>query len=187
MLNIATNRLPLNRKTMKIHSVIIVLCFLVTSCGVQGSYDYDRNFDFSKAQFYNYYPSMVSGLSQLDEKRLIRSVDSLMQARGYELSESPDLYINFKSSSRPKPVNSSVGIGIGGTNRNIGGGVSVGIPLGQQDQYREIIFDIVDVVNDELIWQAVSETTISESMSPAVREAHMKALVDKVFSKYPPR
>lgn len=171
---------------MKIRVAVIVLCLLVASCGVQVAYDYDKNFDFSKAQTYNYFPSMISGLSQLDERRLIRSVDSLMHARGYKTSESPDLYINFKSSSRPKPVNSAVGIGIGGTNRNIGGGVSVGIPIGQPDQYREIIFDIIDVMNDELIWQAVSETTISESTTPAVRESKMKALVDKVFSKYPP-
>lgn len=172
---------------MKTRVTILVLCFLVASCGVQVAYDYDRNFDFSKVQTYNYYPSMVSGMNQLDEKRLIRSVDSLMHSRGYQTSESPDLYINITSSSRPKPVNSAVGIGIGGTNRNIGGGVSVGIPIGQQDQYREIIFDIIDVMNDDLIWQAVSESTISESMTPKVREAKMKTVVNKVFSKYPPR
>src|SRR5690606_26977923 len=136
---------------------------------------------------YNYFPSMQSGLSQLDERRLLRSVDSLMRSRGYKTSESPDLYIILKSSSRPKPVNSAVGIGIGRTNRNIGGGVSVGIPIGQPDQYREIIFDIIDVIHDELLWHAVSEATISESMTPMVREAKMTALVDKVFSKYPPR
>jgi len=172
---------------MKIRAALIVLCVLVAGCGVQVAYDYDKNFDFSKARSYNYYPSMQSGLSQLDEKRLLKSVDSLMHSRGYNISDSPDLYINLKSSSRPKPVNSAVGIGIGGTNRNIGGGVSVGIPIGQPDQYREIIFDIIDVINDELIWQAVSEATISESMTPMVREAKMTALVDKVFSKYPPR
>ncbi|WP_417358963.1 DUF4136 domain-containing protein [Galbibacter sp.] len=172
---------------MKIRVAVIVLCLLVAGCGIQVAYDYDNNFDFSEVQTYNYYPSMSSGLSQLDEKRLLRSVDSLMHARGFKTSESPDLFINIKSSSRPKPVNSAVGIGIGGTNRNIGGGVSVGIPVDKQDQYREIIFDIIDVMNDDLIWQAVSETTISESMTPLVREAKMKAVVDKVFSKYPPR
>ena len=172
---------------MKIRVAVIVLGLLVSSCGVQVAYDYDKDFDFSNAQTYNYYPSMQSGLSQLDERRLLRSVDSLMRSRGYKTSESPDLYINIKSSSRPKPVNSAVGIGIGGTNRNIGGGVSVGIPIGQKDEYREIIFDIIDVLNDDLIWQAVSESVMSEAMTPEVREAKMKAVVDKVFSKYPPR
>ena len=180
-------RSALKLKTMKPHIVIIVLCFLVSSCGVQVAYDYDRNFDFSKAQTYNYFPSMNSGMNQLDEKRLLRSIDSLMHSRGYRSSESPDLFINIKSSNRPKPVNSAVGIGIGGTNRNIGGGVSVGIPIGQPDQYRQIIFDIIDVMNDELIWQAVSQSTVSESMTPKAKEAKIKSIVNKVFSKYPPR
>lgn len=172
---------------MKPHIVIIILCFFVSSCGVQVAYDYDRNFDFSKAASYNYFPSMQSGMNQLDERRLIRSIDSVMHSRGYRSSESPDLYINIKSSSRPKPINSAVGIGIGGTNRNIGGGVSVGLPIGQPDQYHQIIFDIIDVMNDELIWQAVSESIVSESLTPKERDAKMKAIVNKVFSKYPPR
>lgn len=172
---------------MKTSLAIIVLSFIVTGCGVQVAYDYDRNFNFSKVRTYDYYPSMQSGMSQLDERRLMRSLDSLMASRGYQIGVSPDVYINIKSSSRPKPVNSAVGIGIGGSSRNIGGGVSVGVPIGQPDQYREIVFDLVDVKNDELIWQAVSESTISTSMTPEARAAQLKSVVDKVFSKYPPR
>lgn len=172
---------------MKIRLVVIAFCLLVSSCGVQVAYDYDRNFDFLKVQTYDYYPSMQSGMSGLDERRLVRSLDSLMTSRGYQIAASPDVYINIKSSSRPKPVNNSVGIGIGGSSRNIGGGVSVGVPIGQQDQYREIVFDVVDVMNDELVWQAVSESTLSSTMTPKAREAKMKAVVEKVFAKYPPR
>ncbi|WP_335965978.1 DUF4136 domain-containing protein [Galbibacter sp. PAP.153] len=172
---------------MKTLFASICICFLIYSCsGVKVTYDYDKKTDFSQFKTYGFYPKMQSGLSQLDEKRLFRSIDSVMQARGYENSASPDLYINIESSNRPKPVNSSVGIGIGGSNRNIGGGVSVGVPIGQQDQYRQIVFDLVDVDNDELIWQAVSEGTISEAMTPAMREAKLKEVVEKVFSKYPP-
>ena len=55
------------------------------------------------------------------------------------------------------------------------------------EAYREIIFDIVDATEDELIWQAVSEGTISEQMTPEIRDAKLKAVVDKVFSNYPPQ
>lgn len=163
-------------------------CLILCACGsVQVAYDYDKKKDFSNYKSYDYYPEMESGLSDLDNKRLFRHLDSLLKTRGYEYSTTPDIYINIKTSTRPKPSNSSVGIGIGGTGRNIGGGVSVGLPVGGAEQYREIIFDIVDATEDELIWQAVSEGTISEQMTPEIRDAKLKAVVDKVFSNYPPQ
>ncbi|MEL4306540.1 DUF4136 domain-containing protein [Joostella sp. CR20] len=166
----------------------LLCCLFFYACGsVQVAYDYDKKTDFSQFKSYDYYPNMESGLSELDNKRLFRHLDSLLQTRGYEYSTTPDIYINIKTSNRPKPSNSSVGIGIGGTGRNIGGGVSVGVPLGGNEQYREIVFDIVNATEDELIWQAVSEGTISEQMTPEIRDAKLKAVVDKVFSNYPPK
>src|SRR5690606_12885581 len=105
---------------MKQHIVIIILCFFVSSCGVQVAYDYDRNFDFSKAASYNYFPSMQSGMNQLDERRLIRSIDSVMHSRRYRSSESPDLCSSIRRSSRPTPINRAEGTAIGGTNGNVG-------------------------------------------------------------------
>ncbi|WP_417443647.1 DUF4136 domain-containing protein [Joostella sp.] len=166
----------------------LLCCLLLFSCtSVQVAYDYDKKVDFSQFKSYDYFPNMESGLSDLDTKRLFRNIDSLLQSRGYKYSSTPDIYINIKTSNRPKPSNSSVGIGIGGTGRNIGGGVSVGVPLGGNESYREIIFDIVDADEDELVWQAVSEGTVSEQMTPEMRNAKLKEVVEKVFSSYPPK
>ncbi|QLE00577.1 DUF4136 domain-containing protein [Galbibacter sp. BG1] len=173
---------------MNFKSFWLVSFILLTACGgVQVAYDYDKKTDFSEYKSYDYYPDLQTGLSQLDNKRLMRNIDSIMEARGYENSSTPDIYINIVSASRPKPNNSSVGIGIGGTGRNMGGGVSVGVPVGGNESYREITVDIVDAANDELVWQAVSEGTISEQMTPAMRSEKLKKVAEKVFSNYPPQ
>ncbi|MCX2679483.1 DUF4136 domain-containing protein [Galbibacter sp. EGI 63066] len=173
---------------MKKNIFSLLLCIMMVSCGsVMVNYDYDKARNFSKYTSYSFYPDMESGLSDLDTRRITHQIDSLLQSRGFETSSSPNIYVNIKSSVRPKPRNSSVGIGIGGTGRNVGGGVSVGLPVGQRELYREIVIDIVDAVDDELVWQAVSEGTITENMKPAMREAKLKEVVEKVFSKYPPK
>jgi len=77
-------------------------------------------------------------------------------------------------------------VGMGGTGRNVGGGVSVGIPLGNSNMSRDIIFDFVDVQTDALFWQAVSSSNFSDNASPITRERLLRDVVLKVFSKYPP-
>jgi hypothetical protein len=151
------------------------------------NYDYDKEVDFSNYTTYNYFSDMDSGLSQLDEKRLVRILDSTLTSRGYRLAEEPEFFINILSNEFRKAPNNSVGVGIGGTGRNVGGGISVGIPVGNSGVQRSIQFDFVDAQRDALIWQAVAESGYRENASPSVRENNLEALVQKVFSKYPPK
>ncbi|MDF0708976.1 DUF4136 domain-containing protein [Flagellimonas okinawensis] len=166
----------------------ILLVFALASCSsVRVNYDYDKAVDFSSYTTYNYYADMQSGLSQLDEKRLLRTLDSTMQSRGYRLAEEPELYINLFSTEFRGAPNNNVGVGIGGGGRNVGGGISVGLPIGGPSLQRSIQFDLIDAQRDALVWQAVAESGLRENASPSVREEKLRAIVKKVFSKFPPK
>ncbi|MDC6366552.1 MULTISPECIES: DUF4136 domain-containing protein [Flavobacteriaceae] len=165
----------------------IAIISLLASCGsVRVNYDYDRGTDFSNYTTYNYFSDIESGLSQLDERRLVRILDSTLQSKGYKLAEEPDFFINILSSEFRNAPNNAIGVGVGGTGRNVGGGVSVGIPLGSSGIQRQIQFDFVDSQKDALFWQAVSESGYRDNASPSVREARLAAIVKKVFAKFPP-
>ncbi len=166
---------------------LISLFLLLSSCsGVRVNYDYDKATNFSNYTSYNYFSDISSGLSELDEKRLMRVLDSTLQAKGYLLAEEPDFFINILSNEYRNAPNNAVGVGIGGPGRNVGGGVSVGLPLGNSGIQRRIQFDFVDAQKDALFWQASSESGFRENASPSVREDRLKAVVKKVFSKFPP-
>ncbi|MGB5204429.1 DUF4136 domain-containing protein [Eudoraea sp.] len=165
--------------------LLVVLCAISCST-VRVNYDFDKSVDFTNYSTYNYYPEMETGLSDLDSKRLYNAIDSTMQLRGILLSEEPDFYINIQSKSFITPNNSTVGVGIGGTSGNVGGGVSLGVPLGGSNLERELIFDLVDSQKDALFWQAISLSNFNENSSPGTREKKLYEIVTKVFSKYPP-
>nr|WP_297785054.1 DUF4136 domain-containing protein [uncultured Allomuricauda sp.] len=166
----------------------ILLVFVFVSCSsVRVNYDYDKTIDFSGYSTYNYFADMESGLSQLDERRLLRALDSTLKSRGYRLAEEPELFINILSDEYRKAPNNNVGVGIGGGGRNVGGGISVGLPLGGSSIQRSIQFDLVDAQRDALVWQAVAESGLRDNASPSVREAQLRAVVKKVFSKFPPK
>lgn len=166
----------------------IFLLFLIHSCvPIRVNYDYERTTDFTKYKTYNYYSDLNSGLSELDIKRLLDALDESLQNKGFSLSETPDFFIDIKSSEYKEVQNSSVGVGIGGGSGNVGGGMSIGIPIGQADINRQIQFDFVDEKGIGLFWQALSESSFTPNSSPEKREALLKAIVVKVLEGYPPK
>jgi hypothetical protein len=159
----------------------------ISSCApIYVNYDYEKNADFSQYKTYNYYSNIETGLSELDSKRLMDVLDTEMKTKGFSLSETPDFYVNIKSQEYQGVQQSSVGVGIGSTGRNFGGGLSMGIPIGQTNVNREIIIDFVDESNVGLFWQAVTETNYNPKSTPERKEERFRTLVQKVLSGYPP-
>jgi len=165
---------------------LLAVTLLLSCNAIRVNYDYDKEVDFANYTSYNYYPDMQTGLSELDTKRLLDAVDAEMERKGIKLSEDPDFFINIESNSYQKPRNSSVGVGLGGSGRSVGGGVSVGIPVGGPKMERQIRFDFVDNTMDILFWQAESQSPFKENVSPEERDERLRALASKVFEKYPP-
>lgn len=168
-------------------SLFFVVLILFVSCNAtKVSYDYDNQTDFSAYTTYNYFNDMETGLSELDEKRLLDAMDAVLGEKGLLFAEEPDMFINITSSVfRSQPAN-NVGVGLGGGGRNLGGGVSIGIPVGSPKLSRELQIDVVDANKDLLIWQALSESPFLEGDTPMEKEEKLQILVAKIFSKYPP-
>ena len=166
---------------------IIILTVLIVSCApIRVSYDYDRAANFNTYKTYQYYSNLDTGLSDLDTKRLLNIIDAKMETKGYHLSENPDFFIDIKSTTIQNTQRQTVGIGIGGTGRNVGGGLSVGLPIGQANINRQIIIEFVDENKKQLFWQAISETSFRPNATPEKREAQFNAIIDKVLAGYPP-
>ncbi|SHH26472.1 DUF4136 domain-containing protein [Winogradskyella jejuensis] len=159
---------------------------LFTSCGAYVDYDYDKNTNFSEYKTYNYFTDMQSGLSQLDLNRIMNSIDAKMKLLGYTKSETPSFNIDISTAEVTNNSNSNVGVGIGGTGRNVGGGVSIGIPVGGNRAMREIKIEFVDDSKNGTFWQAVT-TQSNLGNTPEKREESFDKLIEKVFSKFPPK
>jgi hypothetical protein len=108
------------------------------------NYDYEKTTDFNTYKTYNYYADLNTGMSELDTKRLLDALDSALQTSGYALSQTPDFFIDIKSSEYQEAARNNVGVGLGGTGGNVGGGISIGIPVGQNNLNRQIVFEFVD-------------------------------------------
>ncbi|WP_139001908.1 DUF4136 domain-containing protein [Hyunsoonleella aestuarii] len=171
---------------MKVYQILMLLLF-VSCAPIYVNYDFEKSTDFSKFKTYNYYGDMQTGLSALDTKRLLDVLDLKMAQKGFSLSDKPDFYIDIKSSEFQAAQRNTVGVGVGGGGRNVGGGISIGLPIGQANVNRQIIFEFVDEEGIGLFWQAISESSFNPNATPEKREARFTAIVDKILVKYPPK
>lgn len=171
---------------MKNLPYILILMLIVSCAPIHVNTDYDKTTNFDSYKTYNYYTPLNTGLSQLDTKRLLDALDATMQSKGYTLSDTPDFLVNIQSNEYQEAQRNNVGVGVGGGGGNVGGGISIGIPMGQNNINRQIIFDFVDDSKSGLFWQATSESSYNPNAKPEQREAQLQKIVSKVLSKYPP-
>lgn len=167
---------------------IFVICLLVAACNAPRTvYDYDREVDFNRYSTYSFYPQLQTGLSELDERRLLSSLENQLQEGGLSESSNPSLYVNVYTEEFREESRNSLGVGIGGTGGNVGIGISGGIPLGGPQTILKITFDLVDVRTDSLVWQAVVESKFDPNATPEARQKRFDKIVEKAFKGYPPQ
>jgi len=154
---------------------------------IRVNYDFDREVNFSNYKTYNYFSDMNTGLTELDTKRFLEALDGKLATLGITFSETPDFYIDITSRTVQSTQQSSIGFGVGGTGSNVGGGISMGIPVGQSNLNRQLTIEFVDKINKQLFWQAISESSYKENKTPQVREDEIKQLVNKILAAYPPK
>lgn len=170
------------------NSFLLLIVLIMTSCGSMNvEYDYDEQADFDTFKTYNYIAEMQSGLNQLDLNRLMKATDSILQGRGYALSENPGLLIDVSSDQYEQASRNTLGIGLGSGGGNVGVGVGGGIPIGGRELHQTITINLVDAQKDALIWQAVSDSNIKLNTDPQQRQAYFKKLMEKVFKNFPPK
>ena len=167
---------------------ILLLTLFIVSCNAPRSFvDYDEQVDFSVLNSFDLLPELQSGLSELDEERLIRSLEAGLTEEGLSREAEPDVLVNVYSEEFQEQSGNSLGIGVGGTGRNVGVGISGGIPLGGPETFISLTFDVIDARRDELIWQAVVQSKFDKNASPEKRQLIFDRMVAKALEDFPPK
>ena len=174
---------------MKKIALLLVLTVVFTSCSsIRVNQDYYKNVDFGQYKTYAYHKAGIDKveISDLDKKRILRSIDEVMTAKGFTKSETPDLLINFFTKEREQvDVNQfNVGWGYGwgwGWNPWMwGNNTSI-------NRYTEgtLTIDVIDAKKKELIWQGQGEGVLTKNVDK--KDEKIKEFVSKILEQYPPQ
>jgi hypothetical protein len=167
----------------------LFLAFIFASCSsVRVNQDYDKTVDFSTYKTYAYHKNGIDKveISDLDKKRILRSIDETMLTKGFTKSENPDLLINFFTTEREQvnvnQFNMGWGFGWGwGWNPWMWGGNNTSV-----SRYVEgtLTIDIIDAKKRELVWQGDGEGVLTKKMEK--KDENIKKFVTTILAQYPP-
>jgi len=173
-------------KTIKL--LPLLLLFVVSSCcSVRVNSDYDKTANFAAYKTYAFYKTGIDKveISDLDKKRILRSIEETMAAKGFTKSETPDLWVNINTKSE-KNVNVNqfyAGYGYGwgfGWNPYWGGNTSV-----STSTEGVLTIDLIDAKKKELIWQGTGSGFLTQNVNK--KDEVIKNFVTKIFEQYPPQ
>jgi len=167
--------------------LIFFTAMVLVSCGATVSYDYDTSTNFTEYKTYDFYPNISSGLSDLDNIRIMKATDSILQMRGFVKSDSSQFLVNFFAKEFITQSKSSIGIGVGGGGSNGSVGVSGGIPVGGNIINQKLTFDFIDNKDDKLISQAIGTDELKVKATPAQKSGYYFNMISKILKGYPPK
>ncbi|MFN3968422.1 DUF4136 domain-containing protein [Flavobacterium sp.] len=174
---------------MKKFAFLSIFILLLASCSsVRVNSDYDKQVDFTAYKTYAFHKTGIdkAEISDLDKKRILRSIDETMTAKGFSKSETPDLLIAFFTKEREEvnvnQFNAGWGYGWGwGWNPYLwGGNTSV-----SKHTEGTLYIDIIDAKKKELIWQGEGEGVLTKDTHK--KDEVIKEFVTKILELYPPQ
>lgn len=173
-------------KTIQLLSLTLLLVLGACST-VRVDADYDNKVDFSQYKTYAFQKSGIdrAEISDLDKKRILRAIDTQMEAKGYTKSETPDLLVNIFTKERERvdvnQYNAGWGYGWGwGWNPYMWGGRNYVTTTTEGTLY----IDLIDAKKKELIWQGKGSGYLEQSREK--KEERINEFVSKVLAQFPP-
>ncbi|MCF8714013.1 DUF4136 domain-containing protein [Joostella atrarenae] len=174
-------------KTIKLFSGMLLVALLMGACSsVSVATDYDRHVDFSKYKTFAFYKPGIdkAGISDLDKKRILRSIQYELQNRGYVLSANPDVLVSiFTKEVDRVSVYNNVGWGWGYYGYPYWGG---GYNSVSTETEGSLYIDMIDAEKKELVWQGKGTGSLVTSGDMAKKEERITMFVKEILEQFPP-
>ena len=175
-------------KTLKFLPVLLL--FVLGACSsVRVAADYDKNVDFAQYKTYAFYKNGIDKveISDLDKKRILRSIDEVMAAKGFTKSENPDLLVNLFTKAREQvsvnQFNAGWGYGWGfGWNPYFWGGNNTTVSTSTEGT---LYIDLIDAKKKEMVWQGEGVGYLTQNTDK--KDEVIKNFVAKILEQYPPQ
>ena len=165
----------------KLLNVTFAILILTSCASVRVSADYDEDAKFDEAKTFAFYKSGIDKvqISDLDKKRILRSIESEMLKKGYSKSDDPDLLVNIFTKAEKH-------VDIYNNNWGYGWGPWYGGPASVSTTTNGVLYiDLIDSKSKQLIWQGRGEGYLTHNRSRKIER--IQEFVSKILEQYPPQ
>ena len=173
---------------IKLYTLLLTFATIICSCNSIRVYsDFDSEINFDNYKSFAFYKKGIDNvaISDIDKKRILKSIEKNLSVKGLNISENPDLLINISTKS-------SENIYI--DNSYYSPYYSGWYPYYYGRNYRRIshttsegvlYIDLIDTKSKQLIWQGKGIGFLS-SNGKTNRDELVDNYVSKILSVFPP-
>ena len=170
------------------------LAFVLSCSSVNVLTDYDRSANFDTYRSYAFYRTGIdrAQISDLDKRRILRAIETQMNAKGFVKSNDPDLLVSiFTTESERVDVYNNFGWGWGygwgwGWNPYFWGGPGWWGPNVSTSTEGALYIDLIDARKKELVWQGRGKGTLGNTSNVEKKEKRIREFVSSIMEAYPP-
>src|SRR5690606_28824315 len=172
-----------------------LLLFIVSCSSVKVLSDYDKEANFNNYKTYAFYKTGIdkAEISDLDKKRILRAIETEMAAKGFTLSENPDLLVSIFTKEREQvDIYNNWGGYYGGWGWSPyywGWGPGYGFGYGSNvstSTEGSLYIDVRDSKDKQLVWQGRGVGTLGHARSVDEKAARSKEFVSHILEQYAP-
>ena len=147
--------------------------------------DYDKTFDFSKVETYQWVDPVQDAGNPLMIQRLHNAIDYHMSMKGVRKVDSdPDVFLTYSTSSKEEFSVSSTnfGYGYGAGWYGYGGGVGMTSTNVTSYEVGTLVIDVWDAKTKNLVWRGTAEGTVAAN--PEKMERKLTTALEKLYDKW---
>lgn len=194
-----SKKMPFKKQYMKFKNLVCLalLMIFISSCGsIRVFADYDPEVNFANYQSFAFFKPGIDEMkiSELDKRRMMKSIEVVMQEKGFVLQENADILVSLSTREQNR-VDIFQGNNLGWGWANPFGWYSRGFwgpPYwGNQTSVSSSVegslyIDILDRKSKQLIWQGKGTGMLNPRENPEERSQRIETFVRSILEKYPP-
>ena len=177
-----------NIPSLKTTAIMVVLALAIQSCGsVRVVSDYDTSVDFSQYKSFAFYKTGIdkAKINDIDKRRIMKSIESNLLAKGFNISEQPDLLVSIYTKYVENiDVDEDYRFGYGwGTWSPWYWGVWGAYTVSRSTK-GVLYIDLIDANKKEFVWQGVGTGYLTTDVKE--KEELIQKFVSEIIESYPP-
>ena len=173
----------------KLLLTLAALGMFVACSSVRVSSDFDREADFAAYKKYAFTKEALElPVGDINRKRIMQAVSNELAAKGFTVSEQPDVWIDLHVKAEKKQNATATTVSPYGSRYGYRWGMGFSTTDINIEQYVEgtLFIDMIDAAKKQLVWQGRGVGTLDPDASAEKREQNINNAVKRIFTEYPP-
>lgn len=159
---------------------------LLFGCAQSVYTDYEQSYPYNDIRTFEIAAKPSTSPISLNDQRIQQALERELEVKGLvETTEDPDVTVRYRIVPRSENIAYGPTFSFGYGRRNLGIGYEAPIRM-EERQYGQLRVEMVDPKTNQVIWKAVSNRKLTDTMTPSSKNAFINEQIAAMFEAFPP-